>query len=120
MYFKHVIGKKGEDIACKYLKDEKYDIIQRNFFCKQGEIDIIAMDNNQDELVFFEVKTRSNFKYGRASEAVNETKQKHMWSAIKYYIYKNKIKKIPIRIDVIEIYVRDKKYKINHIKQALV
>ena len=72
------LGKIGEELAAKYLTQNKYKIIQRNFRCKFGEIDIIAYDLKNKELVFFEVKTRSNFKYGRPSEAVTKIKKKHI------------------------------------------
>jgi putative endonuclease len=118
MYFRQEIGKLGENLACKYLEENNYQVIDRNFLCRQGEIDIIAKDITKKELVFVEVKTRSNFKYGNPADSVNTNKQKHMKQAIKYYIYKNSIKNIPIRIDVIEIYIVQN-YKINHIKQIL-
>lgn len=63
----------GEDLASNYLENIGYKIIERNFLCKQGEIDIIAKD--KDEYVFIEVKTRSNRCYGRPSEAVNKLKK---------------------------------------------
>ena len=58
---KREFGNIGEDIACKYLKNIGYRIIERNFSCKQGEIDIVAKDKN--EYVFIEVKTRKNVFY---------------------------------------------------------
>ena len=58
MYLRHEIGKLGEDLAIKYLKEKGYEIIERNFRCKQGEIDIIA--KAKEEYVFIEVKTRTN------------------------------------------------------------
>lgn len=118
MYFRQEIGKWGENLACKYLEENNYKIIERNFLCRQGEIDIIAKDILKSELVFIEVKTRSNFKYGNPAEAVNPEKRKHMIQAIHYYIYKNNIKALPIRIDVLEVYIVQK-CKINHIKQIL-
>lgn len=118
MYLKQKRGKKGEDLACKYLLKNRYTIIDRNFRCKQGEVDAIACDEQEKELVFFEVKTRSNFKYGTPSESVQKTKQKHIVSVAKYYIYKNKIKDVPIRFDVIEVFLNNSNYRINHIKQA--
>ncbi len=119
MYFRREIGLWGENLVCQYLEENNYKIIQRNFLCRQGEIDIIAKDQNKKELVFIEVKTRSNFTYGNPIEAVDKNKQKHMKLAIKYYLYKNKIKNIAIRIDVIEVYIKKEEYKINHIKQVL-
>ena len=118
MYFKQRIGKLGEDLACKYLENDNYKIIHRNFTCRQGEIDIIAKDNNKKELVFIEVKTRSNLKYGMPCEAVNEEKRKHIYEAGKYYLYKYKIQDIAIRLDVIEIYIKNGTYYLNQIKQA--
>lgn len=118
MYFRQEIGKWGENLACQYLEKNNYQIIERNFLCRQGEIDIIAKDVIKKELVFIEVKTRSNFKYGNPAEAVNTQKRKHMMQAIQYYLYKNHIQNIPIRIDILEVYIVQN-CKINHIKQIL-
>lgn len=117
MYYKQETGKSGEDIAVEYLEKKGYTIMERNFKCNQGEIDIIAID--KQEIVFVEVKTRSNKNYGLASEAVNKQKKKHLVGAIKYYIYVRNLENDFIRIDVIEIYINDKKAYINHIKQAI-
>jgi putative endonuclease len=119
MCLKQQRGKAGEDLACKYLEKNNYKIIERNFYCRQGEIDIIAEDKNTKEFVFIEVKTRTNLHYGRPAEGVDSKKQKHIYNAGEYYLYKNKLKKFGIRIDVIEIYIKDNSYKVNHIKQAI-
>ncbi len=118
MYIKQQRGKIGENLASKYLEVNQHKIIDRNFRCKQGEIDIIAYDKIQEELVFFEVKTRSNLKYGMPSESVQKEKQKHILSSANYYTYKNKIKNTPIRFDIIEVFLVNGNYKINHIKNA--
>lgn len=118
MYFKQRIGKLGEDLAYQYLQKNNYKIIERNFTCRQGEIDIVAKDNRKKELVLIEVKTRTNFKYGNPCEAVNKQKKKHIYYAGQYYIYKNRIKNIPIRLDVIEIYIKNGTYHLNHIRNA--
>lgn len=118
MYERHVIGKNGEDFAANYLTNLGYEIIERNFECKQGEIDIIAFDKEKNELVFFEVKTRTNNKYGNPAEAVNNQKKKHIYKTAKYYLYiHNLLDNIYVRIDVIEVYVNNNTYKINHLKQ---
>ena len=117
MYERHIVGKNGEDAATKYLIDKGYKIIERNFLCRQGEIDIIALDG--DYVVFLEIKSRTNREYGLPSESVNTRKIKHMINSIKYYLYIKKIENKNIRIDVIEVYVKDNEYTFNHIKQVL-
>lgn len=117
MYYKQQTGKLGEDIATKYLQEKGYSIIERNFYCNQGEIDIIALD--KDEIVFIEVKTRTNKKYGFAAEAVDENKRRHLLRAIRYYVYSRNLQNEFIRIDVIEVYFNNKNIKINHIRQAI-
>lgn len=117
MYYKHKTGNEGEKIAKEYLEQKGYTILERNFSCNQGEIDIIALDNQ--EIVFIEVKTRTNMNYGLASEAVNRQKKKHLIKTIKYYIHIRNLEDEFIRIDVIEIYLKNKIAYINHIKQAI-
>ncbi len=91
MYYKQETGKTGEELASKYIEKQGYKIVERNFRCRQGEIDIIAED--KQELVFIEVKTRTNLSYGFPAEAVNYVKQKHINKATKYYLYKKRNKR---------------------------
>ena len=121
MYKRHETGKIGEKIAEKYLEENNYKIIKQNFRCKQGEIDIIATDNkNKDNnIVFIEVKTRTNFGFGTPAEAVNKTKMQHIMKTAKYFLHSNNIKDANIRFDAIEILLSNNKYKINHIKQIM-
>lgn len=106
MLDKQKLGRIGEDIAVKYLVKRKYRIIERNFKCKIGEIDIIAKD--KDELVFIEVKSRTSNQYGNPVDAVNENKQKHIHKSAEYYVYINGAENEYIRFEVIEIYFREK------------
>ena len=116
-YERHILGNNGEKIASEYLEKNNYEIIKRNFRCKQGEIDIIAYDNKNRDYVFVEVKTRTNFEYGKPVDSVNKMKQKHIVSATKYYIYLHNLENKYIRFDIIEIYKKDQ-YIINHIKNV--
>lgn len=117
MYKRHETGKQGEELAVKYLEQNGYKVIERNFECKQGEIDIIAL--YKKEIIFIEVKTRTNTKYGTPAEAVDKTKQKHLTKAVKYYLYSRHLENEFVRIDVIEIYMYEQKYRVNHIKQII-
>lgn len=117
MYSRHIIGKRGEQIAIDYLKGQGYVILEKNFSSRQGEIDIIAKD--KEEVVFVEVKTRTNFLYGKPIEAVDLKKQKHLLSTAKYYLLKHNLKNSFIRIDIIEIFLKEGKRIINHIKNCI-
>lgn len=109
------VGDLGEGIAVEYIKKKGYILIQRNFRCKQGEVDIIAKD--KDEYVFIEVKTRNSKRFGQPAEAVNCLKKKHIYNVTRYFLYKYKIENSSIRFDVVEILLNKDGYKLNHIKQ---
>ena len=117
MYKNKIVGKYGEDAACKYLKKLGYLIIERNFLCKSGEIDIIAQDEN--ELVFIEVKLRTSYIYGRGLEAIDNRKIKKMKKSALYYIYVNKKEKAFIRFDAIEICLGNSKIELKHYKNII-
>lgn len=118
MYQRHILGKTGEDVATQYLVQKGYKIVERNFYCRQGEIDIIAKDKK--EMVFIEVKTRTNQTYGRPIDAITTYKQKHLIKSVEYYIFKHKLENTPVRIDAIEVYEKgENKYYVNHIKKAV-
>lgn len=111
------IGKFGEDEAEKYLKQKGYKILERNFSCKRGEIDIIALDKS--EIVFIEIKSRLSLKFGLASEAVTKYKLKHIYKTAEYYLYKRNLLNENTRIDVIEVYIKNNQIIINHLKQVV-
>ncbi len=113
------IGFLGEERAEDYLKKNNYNIIKRNFRTLLGEIDIIAEDKKTDEIVFIEVKTRTNCDYGLPAEAVNNIKKLHILKTANYYLYKNDLNNKNIRFDVIEIFLLKKIYKVNHLKQTI-
>ena len=117
MYKSHITGKIGEKVAQEYLIKNDYEILVKNFRCKQGEIDIIAKDKN--ELVFIEVKTRTNKKYGNPIDPVTYTKRKHIINTIKFYLYITKLEDVFIRIDIIELLKKEDKIYIRHTKNAI-
>lgn len=117
MYLRHEIGKIGEDVAARYIENLGYTIIERNFMATQGEIDIIAKD--KEELVFIEVKTRTNIEFGRPIEAVNELKLKRLINTVKYYLYSKHLEREYVRLDIIEVYLSKNRCKINHLKQVI-
>lgn len=113
-----IIGNNGEKIAVNYLIKNNFEILEKNFRYKTGEIDVICKD--KDTIVFTEVKTRFSLKYGFPSEAVTLSKQKKIIRTAQYYIMKKKFRNYNFRFDVIEIFIDNftMDYKINLIKNA--
>ena len=111
-------GRFGEEAGVEYLKKKRYKILDINFLCKIGEIDIIARDKST--IVFIEVKTRRSFEYGYPSEAVNYYKQRKISKTALYYLQKNKLFDFDynFRFDVLEILDDIEGVKINHILNA--
>ncbi len=117
MNLDYEIGKLGEEYACTYIEKMGMEIIERNFRCKMGEIDIIAIDG--EELVFIEVKTRGQLLFGMPSEAVGNVKKKHIYRVAEYYLMLHHLETIFCRIDVIEVFLYEKVYKVNYIKNSV-
>ncbi len=97
------LGRVGEVVACQYLRKKGYRIVEQNFRCKLGEVDIIAKDG--DVYVFTEVKTRRNKKYGRPIEAINAYKLRNIIQTVQVYVKKKHLYSYDLRIDVIEVFV---------------
>lgn len=100
-YNKRRIGTEKEKLAGAYLVENGYEIIEYNFRCRQGEIDIVAKDG--EYLVFCEVKYRSTYKSGTPSEAVDYKKQRTISRCALFYITKKHWESMPCRFDVISV-----------------
>ena len=85
---KRSLGAEKEQLAAEYLKKKGFHILEKNFFCRQGEIDLIAVSPEQ-ELVFIEVKYRSDTRNGFPEEAVNKRKQAKIRKISQFYLYQH-------------------------------
>ena len=94
------IGKKCEEYAKTYLEKNGMQIIETNFFCREGEIDIIARE--EEYIVFIEVKARKNTLFGNPCEAVTQTKQRKLIMAAQRYVTQKECESA-FRFDVVEI-----------------
>lgn len=81
------IGKEAENFVCAYLKSRNYEIVERNWSCRFGEIDIIAKDG--EELVFVEVRCRKKTSSVKPEDTVSFGKQKRLKNAIEQYLADN-------------------------------
>lgn len=111
------LGRWGEDKAVEYLHDKGLNILDRNYRCPVGEIDIIAMQDNT--LVFIEVKTRRSLSFGLPAESVTFKKQVKYFKIAQYYMKEKGIKDWSCRFDVIEVILnRNGSCQFNHIVDA--
>ncbi len=112
------IGNYGENLARKYIEEKGYYLLEQNYLCKLGEIDLIARDN--DYICFIEVKTRYSQRYGSPLESITSSKQKKIYRTAQYYICIKNIHKSHFRFDAIEVIISndDRKPYINLIKNA--
>lgn len=105
-------GDAGEDLACRYLQKQGYEILERNkHYSRFCEIDIIA--KYKDTTVFVEVKTRKTDSFGTPFEAITKTKYANIKKGVQFYLSENKTKNY--RIDVIGITLKPE-IKIEHLK----
>jgi putative endonuclease len=116
MINKREIGSWGEKLAVDYLVQCGYKIIEKNFRCKIGEIDIIARD--KEYIVFVEVKYRKDISHGYPREAVNFYKQRTISKVALFYLKKNRLFDHSCRFDVLEILGQNTNLQITLIKNA--
>jgi putative endonuclease len=112
-------GNQGEILAKRFLIKKGYRIIEVNYRCRIGEIDIIA--SNDDKICFVEVKTRNSLIYGRPFESVNCFKQNRIRKIAQHFLILNKqYQDLSPRFDVISIYLsqRSRKVQIEFIPNA--
>ncbi len=105
-------GKAAEDKAASFLKSLGYEVLERNFRTKFGEIDIIAKDGNT--LIFVEVRSKSYSSFGTPEETISKSKAKKIIRTAQFYIQIKNPSFEDVRFDIISILHNN----ISHIKNA--
>lgn len=95
------LAKKGEDLACEFLRKKDYTILERNFRKSYAEVDIIGVKDNT--LVFIEVKTRTSLQYGTPMESITYWKLRPLIKTAKYYAITHPKLPQALRIDAIAV-----------------
>jgi len=96
------VGNQFEEMAASYLQDAGYEILDRNYRDRLGEIDIVARDGRY--LVFIEVKYRANSEKGDPAEAVHGRKQRRIRNGARGYLYRHNLgEDIACRFDVVAV-----------------
>jgi putative endonuclease len=98
---RQVLGKEGEKVAEQYLCQKGYRLVERNYRCAAGEVDLIVLDRRV--VVFVEVKTRTDDRFGTPLEAVELRKQKKMIQAAQFFLSAKKLHEREARFDVVGI-----------------
>ena len=113
------VGAKGEKLAEEHLKRRGYKIVERNFRCRQGEVDIIAQQG--ECLVFVEVRTKKSYGYGTPEESITIAKSERLISLADSYIQTLDTPPPSWRIDVVavELTPDDKVSRLDHIENAI-
>jgi putative endonuclease len=113
---KQVLGKEGERIAEHYLKRKGYKVVERNYRCAAGEVDLIVLDRRV--IVFVEVKTRTGHGFGTPLEAVQPRKQRKMMRAAQFFLSQKKLHQRDARFDVVGISWPAREPVIEHVENA--
>jgi putative endonuclease len=112
---KQQFGRRGEEIALAFYKDQQYTILEKNWQLNHLEVDIIA--KNDEYIVFCEVKTRSGDAFGNPQDSVNRQKQNNLIRAANCYVLKHRIL-LEVRFDIISILFKGDQYTLEHIPFA--
>jgi len=98
---KDALGRYGEEVAARHLESDGFVVIERNWRCDQGEIDIVARDG--DVLVICEVKTRSSTRYGSPFEAVTERKLHRLERLGMRWMREHGVRPHRMRVDIVSV-----------------
>ena len=101
MRAKDALGRNGEDLAARHLADAGMVVLDRNWRCEVGEIDIVARDG--DTLVVCEVKTRSGTAYGSPLEAITPAKAARLRALAARWLADRRVRPGAVRIDVVGV-----------------
>jgi len=113
---RQVLGQEGERVAEQYLKKKGYKLVERNYRCVVGEVDLIVLDRRV--IVFVEVKTRSGHQFGSPLEAVASRKQRKMMQAAQFFLSQKKLHQRDARFDVVGISWPGREPIIEHVENA--
>ena len=112
---RQALGRASEQVAAKFLEDRGYRVLERNVRRGRWEVDLVVQ--NQDALVFVEVRSRSSDRFGCPSESVDAEKQRHIALVAEMWLWGRSVTAEP-RFDVIAVVWRDGEPQCRHIPDA--
>jgi putative endonuclease len=99
MHAKNVLAREGEDAVASYLQERGFRILDRNWRCPEGQLDIVAAE--RDSLVVCEVKTRSGTRYGTPLEAMSQSRKNRLRQMAVQWLTAHGMRFDQIRIDIV-------------------
>jgi len=113
---KQILGQEGERIAEIYLRKKGYRVVERNYRCPVGELDLILLDRRV--VVFVEVKTRTDDRFGAPLESVGPRKQKKMIKTALFFLTRHRLHNRDARFDVVGISYQGGEPMVEHVENA--
>ena len=112
------LGNRGEELARRFLADKGFNILETNYRCRRGEVDIVARSG--DELVFVEVRTRSGNAFGSPEESVTEGKARRLADTAQTFLQEREMEEAAWRIDLVAVRVDSRgNAEISHLENAV-
>lgn len=105
-------GKHGERIAARYLEKRGFTILRHNWTCRWGELDLIAEKDSR--IIVVEVKYRESVRYGRAHEALDFYKLKHLYRTIQLYLLQHKMTDVVWQLDLVCVTKLGQSFDLQH------
>lgn len=113
---KLLLGKEGERVAERYLQNKGYKLVERNYRCRAGELDLIVLDRRV--VVFVEVKTRTGRGFGSPLEAVEFRKQRKIIQAAQFFLAEKRLQQRDARFDVVGVSWAGREPIVEHVENA--
>lgn len=118
MTYQKTVGNLGETLAEKYLQDRGFQVIDRNYTTRYGELDLVAIEAESENVVFIEVKTRTSDKFGTPEASITPAKIERLQNAALLWLQDHPETKDDWRIDVISI-ILDHQHEIRDIQHFI-
>ena len=113
---KQILGQEGERIAEAYLRKKGYSLVERNYRCSVGELDLVVLDRRV--IVFVEVKTRTDERFGAPLESVGKRKQQRIIKAALFFLSQHRLHHREARFDVVGITLMGREPAVEHVRNA--
>ena len=116
---RQLIGKWGEQKAKEFLLKKGYTLIAENWRFRYGELDLIMLDQDQETVVFVEVRTKTGSSYGAGYDSLNHRKIQKLRITAKAFLHSNKWWNRSVRFDLISIDQENEGFKLRHLKNII-